>query len=100
MMDKATVQGLLAVEKIAAQLGLEDNVKGPVYQLFSVDDKYKTAVEVTAGASLFHVVVDNDETASRLLEVMNREKSGRVTFMPLNRLHPKETDFQRRKMLS
>nr|WJN25090.1 cohesin complex subunit [Pseudozyma thailandica] len=93
MMDKATVQGLLAVEKIAANLGLEDNVKGPIYQLFSVDDKYKTAVEVTAGASLFHVVVDTDETASKLLEVMNREKSGRVTFMPLNRLHPKETDF-------
>nr|WJN25087.1 cohesin complex subunit [Moesziomyces parantarcticus] len=93
MMDKATVQGLLAVEKIAASLGLQDNVKGPVYQLFSVDDKYKTAVEVVAGASLFHVVVDTDETASKLLEVMNREKSGRVTFMPLNRLHPKPTDF-------
>ncbi|SAM84219.1 probable SMC3-required for structural maintenance of chromosomes [Ustilago bromivora] len=93
MMDKATVQGLLAVEKIAASLGLEDNVQGPIYQLFSVDDKYKTAVETTAGASLFHVVVDTDETASKLLEVMNRDKSGRVTFMPLNRLHPKETDF-------
>ncbi|SNX83976.1 probable SMC3 - required for structural maintenance of chromosomes [Melanopsichium pennsylvanicum] len=93
MMDKATVQGLLAVEKIAASLGLEHNVKGPIYQLFSVDDKYKTAVEVTAGASLFHVVVDTDETASKLLEVMNRDKSGRVTFMPLNRLHPKEVDF-------
>lgn len=93
MMDKATVQGLSAVDKIAASLGLQDNVKGPVYQLFSVDDKYKTAVEVVAGASLFHVVVDTDETASKLLEVMNREKSGRVTFMPLNRLHPKETDF-------
>ncbi|KAI3488829.1 hypothetical protein L1887_47028 [Cichorium endivia] len=93
MMDKATIQGLSAVDKIAASLGLQDNVKGPVYQLFSVDDKYKTAVEVVAGASLFHVVVDTDETASKLLEVMNREKSGRVTFMPLNRLHPKETDF-------
>lgn len=93
MMDKATVQGLSAVDKIAASLGLQDNVKGPVYQLFTVDDKYKTAVEVVAGASLFHVVVDTDETASKLLEVMNREKSGRVTFMPLNRLHPKETDF-------
>ncbi|SPO29665.1 probable SMC3 - required for structural maintenance of chromosomes [Ustilago trichophora] len=97
MMDKATVQGLLAVEKIAAGLGLEDNVKGPIYQLFSVDDTFKTAVEVTAGASLFHVVVDTDDTASKLLEVMNRDKSGRVTFMPLNRLHPKETGFTETK---
>nr|WJN25089.1 cohesin complex subunit [Pseudozyma pruni] len=93
MMDKATVNGLMAVEKIADQLGLEDSVKGPVYRLFTVDDKYKTAVEVVAGASLFHVVVDTDETVSKILEVMNRDKSGRVTFMPLNRLHPKETDL-------
>jgi structural maintenance of chromosome 3 (chondroitin sulfate proteoglycan 6) len=38
---------------------------------------------------LFHVVVDNDDTASKVLEIMLREKTGRVTFMPLNRLKPK-----------
>jgi structural maintenance of chromosome 3 (chondroitin sulfate proteoglycan 6) len=38
---------------------------------------------------LWHVVVDTDETASRLLKTMNAEKTGRVTFMPLNRLRPK-----------
>ncbi len=49
-------------------------------------------------SSLFHVVVDNDETASKLLEVMVKEKLGRVTFMPLNRLrsvnvqYPKAND--------
>lgn len=42
--------------------------------------------------------MDNDDTASKILEVMNREKSGRVTFMPLNRLksvavqYPKAND--------
>jgi structural maintenance of chromosome 3 (chondroitin sulfate proteoglycan 6) len=39
--------------------------------------------------SLFHVVVDTDETASKVLDVMIKEKTGRVTFMPLNRLKPK-----------
>lgn len=43
--------------------------------------------------SLFHVVVDNDETASRVLEEMMKEKTGRVTFMPLNRLKPKVPVF-------
>ncbi|EPQ26730.1 uncharacterized protein PFL1_05709 [Pseudozyma flocculosa PF-1] len=97
MMDKATAQGLQAVERIAKQLGLEDRVKGPIHQLFTVDDIYKTAVEVTAGASLFHVVVDNDDTVGKILDVMNREKSGRVTFMPLNRLKPKNVDFAQTK---
>jgi structural maintenance of chromosome 3 (chondroitin sulfate proteoglycan 6) len=39
------------------------------------------------------VVVDTDQTASRLLEELNREQAGRVTFMPLNRLHPKSATF-------
>lgn len=30
--------------------------------------------------------MDNDETATRLLEAMAVEKAGRVTFIPLNRL--------------
>lgn len=38
---------------------------------------------------MFHVVVDTDETASKVLDVMLKEKNGRVTFMPLNRLKPK-----------
>jgi structural maintenance of chromosome 3 (chondroitin sulfate proteoglycan 6) len=44
-------------------------------------------------SSLFHVVVDTDTTAQKVLEVLQREKSGRVTFMPLNRLKPRLVPF-------
>ncbi|KAI0087967.1 hypothetical protein BDY19DRAFT_202098 [Irpex rosettiformis] len=89
MMDKDTGSGLRAVDEIAERFGL-DGVYGPLYRLFEVaDDKFNTAVELTAGNSLFHVVVDTDETATRVLNTMIKEKTGRVTFMPLNRLHPK-----------
>lgn len=43
--------------------------------------------------SLFHVVVDTDETASKVLDIMLKEKVGRVTFMPLNRLKPKPVAY-------
>ena len=81
---------------------------GPLYELFEVSDRYKTAVEVTAGTryahsehlecrsnviSLFHVVVDTDDTASKILEVMNKEKGGRVTFMPINRLKSVQVQY-------
>ncbi|PFH53296.1 hypothetical protein AMATHDRAFT_137794 [Amanita thiersii Skay4041] len=89
MVDKDTGLGLRAVDKIAERYGL-DGVYGPLYRLFDVvDPKFNTAIEQTAGTSLFHVVVDNDETASKVLDVMIKEKTGRVTFMPLNRLKPK-----------
>ncbi|KAF7304687.1 Structural maintenance of chromosomes protein [Mycena kentingensis (nom. inval.)] len=88
MMDKDTGQGLGAVDKIAERHNL-DGVYGPLYRLFEItDQKFNIAIELTAGNSLFHVVVDNDETASKVLEVMLKEKTGRVTFMPLNRLKP------------
>ncbi len=41
-----------------------------------------------AGNQLFNIVVDTDEIATKLTGIMNREKSGRATFMPLNRLNP------------
>ncbi|KDQ11977.1 hypothetical protein BOTBODRAFT_113479 [Botryobasidium botryosum FD-172 SS1] len=93
MMDKDTGSGLRAVDKITERLQLE-GVYGPLYRLFEVADrKYNTAVELTAGTSLFHVVVDTDDTASRVLDVMLKERTGRVTFMPLNRLKPKPVQF-------
>ncbi|CAK7904448.1 structural maintenance of chromosomes protein 3 [[Candida] anglica] len=87
-MDRAQAQGLAAVKSITDQLNLQESVLGPLAELFHVNDKYKTAVEVIAGNSLFHVVVDNDKTASLLMSELVRTKAGRVTFMPLNRLNP------------
>ncbi|KAF9954167.1 Structural maintenance of chromosomes protein 3 [Mortierella alpina] len=87
-MDKNTSAGLAAVSRIAKALNL-DGVYGPLYELFDVEDQYETAVSVTAGSSLFHVVVDTEITATRVLEALNKEKAGRVTFVPLNRLNPK-----------
>jgi structural maintenance of chromosome 3 (chondroitin sulfate proteoglycan 6) len=39
------------------------------------------------------VVVDSDDTAQKVLNIMLREKIGRVTFMPLNHLKPKNLTF-------
>ncbi|KAK2465769.1 hypothetical protein APHAL10511_002313 [Amanita phalloides] len=89
MLDKDTGMGLRAVDRIKDAHGL-GGVYGPLYRLFEViDPKFNTAIEQTAGNSLFHVVVDTDDTATKLLDIMLKEKTGRVTLMPLNRLKPK-----------
>ncbi|KAL2002383.1 hypothetical protein VTN02DRAFT_51 [Thermoascus thermophilus] len=88
MMDHNTSRGIAAVRRIKRQYNLE-GVYGTLAELFDVNDRYRTAVEVTAGQSLFHYVVDTDETATKVLEILQKERSGRVTFMPLNRLKPR-----------
>ncbi|EGE09251.1 chromosome segregation protein sudA [Trichophyton equinum CBS 127.97] len=94
MMDQNTSRGLAAVRRIKRQYNLE-GVYGTLAELFDVSDRYRTAVEVTAGQSLFHYVVDTDETATKVLEILQKEKSGRVTFMPLNRLKPRASNIPR-----
>ena len=86
-MDQNTSRGIAAVQRIKRQHNLE-GVYGTLAELLEVNERFSTAVEVTAGNSLFHYVVDNDETASRVLEILQKERAGRVTFMPLNRLKP------------
>ncbi|GBG27764.1 Structural maintenance of chromosomes protein 3 [Hondaea fermentalgiana] len=86
-MPPAVADGLAAVERIAAELGLKDRVYGPLYELIKpVSEAFETAIEVSVGSSLTHVVVDNDETASRLMQELQRRKAGRVTFKPLQQI--------------
>ncbi|KAJ5943677.1 hypothetical protein N7516_003845 [Penicillium verrucosum] len=94
MMDNNTSRGTAAVRRIQRQHNLE-GVYGTLAELFDVNDRYRTAVEVTAGQSLFHYVVDTDETASAVLEILQKEKAGRVTFMPLNRLRSRPMNMPR-----
>jgi structural maintenance of chromosome 3 (chondroitin sulfate proteoglycan 6) len=66
--------------------------------LVDCDEKFFTAVEVTAGNSLFNVVVENDDISTKIIRHLNSLKGGRVTFLPLNRIkaprvnYPKDSD--------
>ena len=84
-MSRVLGQGLTAVKRIVQERGIQ-GVWGPVIENFDVDPELFTAVEVTAGNSLFYVIVDTDETATTILEELNKLRIGRVTFMPLNKL--------------
>ncbi|KAI7511432.1 RecF/RecN/SMC protein, partial [Hortaea werneckii] len=92
MMDQNTNRGINAVRRIVRHHNIE-GAYGTLGELFDFSDKYKTAIEVTAGTSLFHYVVDTDETATRILQILQKEEAGRVTFMPLNRLKPKPANI-------
>ena len=84
-MSSAVWSGMAAVSRIAASHGIQ-GVYGPLIELFACADDFMAAVEAIGGNSLFNIVVESDETAAAVLQVLNREKAGRVTFMPLSRL--------------
>ena len=90
-MDQNTSRGLSAVREIKRKYNL-DGIFGTLAELMEVNERYRKAVEVTAGNSLFHCVVDNDDTASKAIEILQKKKLGRITFIPLNRIRPRAVD--------
>lgn len=101
-MPKATALGIEALQKIVQEEGLsKEQYFGMVMENLELKDaKFQTAVEVAAQNALFHVIVDTDATASKLLTRLEKDKLGRVTFLPLNQLrtetmnYPQSNDFR------
>ena len=85
-----TIQGKYnaAVNEIlkARNNGSIKGIHGTIAELANVDDKFKTAVEIAAGARLQSIVVDSDEVASNAIKFLQKENLGRATFLPLNKM--------------
>lgn len=88
-MPRATALGLESLENVVDREGI---IRGKEYfgmlleNMTLRDPKFQTAVEVAAQNSLFHVIVDTDTTASKLMKILEDGRLGRVTFLPLNQL--------------
>jgi chromosome segregation protein len=72
-------------------------VHGTIRNLIKVPEKYQIAVEVTAANHLNDIVVDNDSVASEGIDFLKRERIGRATFLPLNKI--KARDFDAKELL-
>ena len=71
--------------RLLLEAGL-DGIHGPVAQLGEVEDRYRLALEVAAGARLGQVVVEDDRIAARAIELLKSRRAGRLTFLPLNKI--------------
>ncbi len=88
MMDQSTARGLQSVRRIIQKHNIE-GTHGTLGELFEFSSKYQTAIEVTAGTSLFNYVVDDDEVATQITEILRNEKGGRMTIVPLSKIQNK-----------
>jgi chromosome segregation protein len=71
--------------KIILQGGMP-GVCGLVAQLGRVEPKYQLALEISAGARLGHIVVEDDAIAAAGIELLKQRRGGRATFLPLNKI--------------
>ncbi|PHH91027.1 hypothetical protein CDD83_1920 [Cordyceps sp. RAO-2017] len=92
--DGATARGLATIRRLKQDQDIP-GAYGTLADLLDVSEAYRLPVEQTAGASLFHYVVDNADTATYLADTLYKQYGGRVTFMPLAQLRPRQVNLPR-----
>jgi chromosome segregation protein len=65
-------------------------VHGIVSNIIKIPEKYQAAIEIAAGSHINDIIVDTDDTAKSCIDFLKREKIGRATFLPLNKIKPRE----------
>lgn len=93
-MDGQTARGLATIRRLKQEQDIP-GAYGTLADLLEVNEAYRLPVEQIAGASLFHYVVDNADTATKLADTLHRQRGGRVTFMPLAQLRPRHVNMPR-----
>lgn len=53
-------------------------------EVFTVERKYETAIEIALGAAISNVITKNEEIAKVLIGYLKKNNLGRATFLPLN----------------
>lgn len=56
---------------------------GAVSEHLTFDVHYQTALEIALGASSQHIIVEDEKAATKAIDFLKRNRSGRATFLPL-----------------
>ncbi len=80
----------LGVRKIMDQKDRNPGIRGVVADVIEVPEAYEQAIEIALGGSVRNVVTDNENTAKYLIEYLKANRFGRVTFLPLTSIRPRD----------
>ncbi len=73
---------------------LKKRIKGVVAELIKSDKKYDIALETALAAAAQNVVTATPDDAKYLIQYLKTNKFGRVTFLPITSVKPREQSYQ------
>ncbi len=78
-------------QAIAMVLKLRDadiisGIHGTVAELGTINPDYLVALEIAGGNRLSYIVVENEQIATECVEILKKEKIGRASFIPLDKI--------------
>ena len=84
----------LLLNKAKENPELKKRIKGVVAELIKSDKKYDIALETALAASAQNVVTSTPDEARYLIEYLKANKFGRITFLPITSVKPREQNTQ------
>ena len=67
---------------------------GAVSEHLNFDVHYQTALEIALGTSSQHIIVEDEETATKAIDFLKRNRAGRATFLPLTTIKARTISSQ------
>ncbi|HET1741469.1 TPA: chromosome segregation protein SMC [Streptococcus pneumoniae] len=67
---------------------------GAVSEHLTFDVYYQTALEIALGASSQHIIVEDEESATKAIDFLKRNRAGRATFLPLTTIKDRTISSQ------
>ncbi|VIT43108.1 chromosome condensation and segregation SMC protein [Streptococcus pneumoniae] len=67
---------------------------GAVSEHLTFDVYYQTALEIALGASSQHIIVEDEESATKAIDFLKRNRAGRATFLPLTTIKARTISSQ------
>lgn len=71
---------------------IKKKIVGVFANLIKVPSKYESAIEMALGNAVNNVVTYDEQGAKELVAYLKKKEYGRVTFLPINTIRPRELD--------
>lgn len=89
-----------SVEAVLALKEKTGGIHGTVEELISYSSKYSVAIQAALGPRSGFVVVDSVKTAGKAIDFLKEKKLGRVSFIPLDKIHSAPISEEDRRLAS
>ena len=93
-----SVSRLLAAAKTDAELS--SRIEGVVAHIISVPKAYETAIEMALGGAVQNIITRTEDEATYIIDVLKKRSFGRVTFLPMSTIRPRNLRNDQRAFLS
>ena len=75
-------------------------IVGAVSEHLTFDVRYQTALEIALGASSQHIIVEDEEAATKAIDFLKRNRAGRATFLPLTTIKARSISSQNQDVIA